>query len=519
MYIEPNTTIKILKNCPLDNTYDHTIYMLSKESQEEYFSSLTKYTLSEQSYQRVNRGAMNVGIKADNLYDCNYLMFQNTSFGKKWFYAFITSVEYVNNVTARITFEIDVMQTWFFDYKLKECFVEREHIANDTIGANLIPENLELGEYVADDFTATGNGANEPLLAQTSIVVASTFDENYNKVIGGYYGGVYSGLHYQVFPNDNTGAEACSNFIKNAGSKADGIVAVFCMPTKFVVGASDPTKNYNFSKAKNLQDIGGYIPRNNKLFTYPFNFLYCTNLQGSGVAYPYEYFSQDKCTFTLSCDMSCNPSAVLTPTDYKGVTTNFDEKMVLSGFPQLSFTTDTFKAWLSQNATNLAVTALGGATASTNQYVNAQTMLNRGQGMSAQMGFQSASAGAILNVAGVCSQVYAHSLMPNQAHNGSGSQTMLALGLLEFAFMHKHITPEFARIIDDYFDMFGYATHRVKVPNRDSRPHWNYVKTANCVCTGSIPADDMRTICNIYNRGVTFWKHGSEVGNYSLYNK
>ena len=32
--------------------------------------------------------------------------------------------------------------------------------------------------------------------------------------------------------------------------------------------------------------------------------------------------------------------------------------------------------------------------------------------------------------------------------------------------------PEFARIIDDYFNMFGYATHRVKTPNRDGRPHW-----------------------------------------------
>ena len=67
--------------------------------------------------------------------------------------------------------------------------------------------------------------------------------------------------------------------------------------------------------------------------------------------------------------------------------------------------------------------------------------------------------------------------------------------------------------------MFGYATNRVKVPNRNSRPHWNYVKTIGCVVVGSVPADDMNSICSIYNNGITFWKKGTEVGNYSLDNR
>lgn len=73
-------------------------------------------------------------------------------------------------------------------------------------------------------------------------------------------------------------------------------------------------------------------------------------------------------------------------------------------------------------------------------------------------------------------------------------------------------------MIDDYFTMFGYAIKRVKVPNRNSRPHWNYVKTIGCTLTGSIPSDDMKKICNIYNNGITFWKNGSEIGHYELDN-
>ena len=49
MYIEPNTTIRLLKNCPLDNTYDHTIWFADKGSQTSYFRGLTKYVLSEQT--------------------------------------------------------------------------------------------------------------------------------------------------------------------------------------------------------------------------------------------------------------------------------------------------------------------------------------------------------------------------------------------------------------------------------------------------------------------------------------
>lgn len=181
MYIEPNTTIRILKDCPLDTTYDHTVFFKAKAEQTTYFSSLTKYTLNNQTYQRVNKNTMRVQYKADDLYDCNYIMFQNTNFGNKWFYAFIKSVEYVNNITCQVEYEIDVMQTWFFDYTLGQCFVEREHSATDVAGDNTVPENLELGDYVSEDFDASG------VLGEKSIVVAATFDENYQDVGGTIY--------------------------------------------------------------------------------------------------------------------------------------------------------------------------------------------------------------------------------------------------------------------------------------------------------------------------------------------
>ena len=152
MYIEPNTNIRILKDVPLDTTYDHTIYFSSATAQTNYFAGLTKYNLNNQTYQRVKRGYARVQRKAEDLYDCNYMMFQNSAYGNKWFYAFITSVEYVNNVTSEITFEIDDIQSWFFDFTLDQCFVEREHTITDNIGEHIEPESVEMGEYVFNDY-------------------------------------------------------------------------------------------------------------------------------------------------------------------------------------------------------------------------------------------------------------------------------------------------------------------------------------------------------------------------------
>ena len=515
MYIEPNTVIRILKNCPLDKTYEHTIYMTSVANQVGYFKGLTKYTLDKQSYQRVQRGRMRVAVQAENLYDCNYLMFQNSSFGTKWFYAFIKSVEYVNNVTSEIEFEIDVMQTWFFDHTVQKCFVEREHAMDDAVGANTVPESLELGDYVADDFDGTN------ILGSKSIVVAATFmadDGELVNVSGAVYSGIYSGVYYNVFPNTTDGAIAVSELLQLASDKGkdDGIVSVFMMPTAMIGEVLDSARSYEVSKTKNLTKIGSYTPKNNKLFTYPYNFLYVTNLQGNAAAFPYEYFSGESCTFGLAGDFTCNPGVVLYPTNYKGVPANFDEKMVLNGWPQCSYNTDVFKAWLAQNSASIGVSTIGGALGAGANAMFAASLATNPIGATAALVGAGISVGT--SVASTLAQVYEKSIMPRQSHGSLGGTTLAAVGILDFAFMHKHIKPEFAEIIDEYFSVYGYATHRVKVPNRSGRPRWNYVKTLGAVVTGSVPADDMSKIVSIYDRGITFWHNGADVGNYSLDN-
>lgn len=504
MYIAPNTTIRMLKDVPLDNTYRNTIYFAYVANQTSYFSGKTKYTFAAQSYQRVQKGTLRIGRKADDLYDCNYLMFQNTAYGNKWFYAFVTGVEYVNNETSEIRFEIDVMQTWHFDYNVNMSFVEREMSITDNIGDNLVPENLELGEYVYKDLGLTS------LFDLYQIVIAATFDKDMNDATGGMYGGVFSGLHYNVFSTWQSAASFISEATEQ--NKAEGIVSIFMLPIAFTADyQSTIPEVFDIERDKNLTDIDGYVPKNNKLFTYPYNLLYVTNNEGNVANYAFEYFNTDKCNFNVSGAMCCTPECMLVPLNYKGVEKNYNEKLTIGNFPQCAYTVDTFKAWVAQNQNQLALNAINAigttATGAAAMYAS-KGMLGTGMTLS-----------GIQQIGNLVASVSDKSTLPPHARGGGGSIINMANQIKGFQFYYAHIRAEFARIIDDFFNAYGYATHRVKIPNRVIRPHWNYVKTVNVSLTGSVPADDMARLRQIYDNGVTFWRNGDEVGNYALDNR
>ena len=151
------TVIKIIKGAPCDDTYSDVIKFGSAGAQAAYFSGLAKYTFSNCSYQRVNNSVASprspltcrIPTVADNVYDCNYVMFQNQAFGSKWFYGFIRRINYINPDTTEIEYEIDSYQTYQFDYTVKPSLVEREHSATDAFGENFEVEPVSIDRYVA----------------------------------------------------------------------------------------------------------------------------------------------------------------------------------------------------------------------------------------------------------------------------------------------------------------------------------------------------------------------------------
>lgn len=173
-YVIPDSDIKLLRGVHLDPSYSDTIYFANATEQYNYFNGLTGVTLTDYSYIRVNNNTIKVQGNAEQLYNCNYMMFRNTAYGNKWFYAFVLKAEYINDNTVLITFEIDVIQTWLFEAVLEPCFVEREHQATDVIGDNLLPEPIDIGEPICQEMIKT------PYFDNYSIIVCYTTSSNYN---------------------------------------------------------------------------------------------------------------------------------------------------------------------------------------------------------------------------------------------------------------------------------------------------------------------------------------------------
>lgn len=517
MYIEPGTNIRLLHNVPLDTTYDHTIYFSNATAQASYFSGLTKYNLNGYTYQRVNKGVARVGIKADSIYDCNYMMFQNTNFGSKWFYAFITKIEYVNNVTSEITFEIDVMQTWFFDCEPDYCFVERIHTATDVIGEHIEPENLDVGEYVFNSY-----GALQADISSLCVIVA-VIDKN-ETLNGNLYDGIYGAATLKAF--NSTDVSGINEFLYSYIQQYDNIISIYIVP-KFCIKVSVPSGGVELSSGEtgngvdlelgyaNDSDgsgtIDGYEPKNKKLFTYPYNFYHIDNANGGSMALRFEFFTggnvkvRIESTVTQPVQLACRPKY------YKGVNQidqpNNCECLTIGNFPICSWSVDSYQAWLAQNSIPLAAnTGLGAASLAAGALVGgvaAPAIAVSGVALAANTLMQ----GYRASIASDIVKGSANNGGVNTAHKNNN-----------FYGGRMSITAEYAKMIDDYFNMYGYAVKCTMKPNRNARPHWTYVKTINCTVTGSVPCDDMRRICDIYNSGITFWANGSEVGNYTLDN-
>lgn len=148
------TSIRLLSGVPFSNDYKHTRWFDNEAQQLNYFASRNVvHSMSEANFQRIEGHAfIAVNRSIDELWGTNYLMFQNAQYNSKWFFAFVTRLEYVQKKTTYVHFEIDVFQTWRFEMNFKPSYVVREHcrLWNDDGSpvVNTIDEGLDYGtEY------------------------------------------------------------------------------------------------------------------------------------------------------------------------------------------------------------------------------------------------------------------------------------------------------------------------------------------------------------------------------------
>ncbi len=123
---QPDTVVYLCSTQLKINNKNQLTFANANE-QHQFFMSNMKYQFTDFSYQRQNN-RIRVPIHIDKLWNCNYVMYQNKHYTNKWFYAYITRLEYKNENVTDVFIQTDAFQTWQFDITYKESFIEREMI-------------------------------------------------------------------------------------------------------------------------------------------------------------------------------------------------------------------------------------------------------------------------------------------------------------------------------------------------------------------------------------------------------
>lgn len=487
------------------------------------------------SFLRPNENTIETDFKYGDAIKCNYLALQNPEYSNKWFFAFIDSVDYISNGNARINYTIDDAATWFDYWNPKPCFVEREHVNDDTIGLHTYPENLEHGEYI-------NVGSQNMGIGSCHIVVAMTEEYNSDRTITNIYNGIPNGLVYYLCQSFD-GNSFLRYALSYAANKKDLsiIQAVFLVPDS-LTGYNNISKwNYadtsgglsyggyanigssmnaaglqSYQVAKKLDNINGYVPKNNKLFCWPYNFLVIDNNGGAAAEYRYEDFSSGTCGFDMKGDITPGCSIKLIPENFKGLAANYSEALNAIKLPIGSWQGDTYTNWLTQNGVNVGLSIAG----SVGEIVAGAGLTATGAGAVAGV---TSIAGGVTGIASTLNTMYQHSRIPNQVSgNINSGDVTYSIGQSTFTAYQRQIKREYAEIIDNFFTMFGYKINKIKVPNQKGRQNWNFVKIASgeilAYSNKGVPAEALTNINRIYESGTTVWHNHDNIGNYNLSN-
>lgn len=524
-----NSELHLYSGVPFDPRYEHSIFWESgngegKAKQDYFFGTLPGLVRADFRFIRKDQ-EINVNIPYDECVEqgYNYCCIINNAPYKKWFY-FITGKRFVSpNVTALVV-ELDVIQTYQFDWNIPACMVEREHTRTDVVGENLLSEGLELGEFVINRYTDTTALDELAIMCLSSVTMTNPMGQPVNGVI---CNGIYSGLKMYARTANALGLTVLTAALSSLSTLgvADGVQAIWMYPKSLIKADWDNEGNEVMlevtgtrSSTLALQDIvalNGYIPRNKKLLTYPYCYVYAHNNMGTAATYPFEQFGNRTPTFQLTGTSSPDSVARLIPTGFRGVTRDNESGITLGAYPSCAWTQDAYKIWMAQTAASQDVHMLGAnltvAAGAVQTAVGAVTL-----------NASAAGAGASQMVSGF---MQAQSLLasradkqvqPPQAKGAQSGSCNVTNYCQNFRICTMSIKADQAKRLDQFFDMYGYQTNEVKVPELWTRNHWNFIKTVGCVVLGPIDADDRRKIGAIFDKGITLWHNPDTMYRYDL---
>lgn len=196
------TEVHLLAGVPFNSSYENVRLFNSVDEQYNYFNSFIKYNESNVSYQRVASNAFRSSLKFEEVSLCNYIRFRNSGVDDKWYYGFITDVQFVAPDTTIVYYKLDVFQSFIFNVTIQDSYIDRKHQARWQ--SNGLPyyyvqeENLDYGT----EYTVASRQQYSELPGVVFAVVVSVVDlvQNGNVYGGTRINGVSQPYFYYIIP-------------------------------------------------------------------------------------------------------------------------------------------------------------------------------------------------------------------------------------------------------------------------------------------------------------------------------
>lgn len=547
------TTVQLLR-VPLRIDDENQMYFANQTAQNNYFQSVIWKSLPSQTYQREN-----AYFRVDDDYDaivtnCNYLRYRNAITGNKWFYAYITEFEYKNPNTTFVHFKIDAYQTYMFDITWKDCYIEREHVKDDSMGAHYLKEDFNIPRSIIKSskinipYSYEDNGSIQ-LVPVLMLSQQPTTKDKYSTLLNGEINNTIYWIpdnvqnpswEYNiksvmqsmsaliVYLSNNENAETIDSIVGSFSVPRFALFGVDTVPLhsgEISLGQTirtpmELTSVYtkaNTQKAALLIDKPdfNFQPKNNKIYTSQFFSVSITNMQGIDAEYKTEFLDYTDAlenwglNYVLQAAVSPESCIYLyvdpdVSSNGKYQNTGIPFAIPLDNFPVPAITGDYYNAWLSGHA-------------ATSRNTLAISMLSGVVGMAATAGGNPAGmalmGGSVISIANTLSAVEDASNRADPLKIESTNTARYACGRAKYMLTYRYIGDEDAKAVDNYFTMFGYKVNELKVPEFGTRQYYNYYKMPVCNITGNIPQTALDEIRAKFQRGITLW-NTPDVGNY-----
>lgn len=488
-----NSEINLYQGIPWGNDYKDIRMFISDSERNNYLSSKTLGQWTQCSI--VRPGFVKLTGQLNDVLSANYMSFVNhgitSAQNERVFYCFVKSVNYVNINTVEVEYEIDWIQSYLFDFEYGECFVEREHVNDDTMGKWTLPENIDIGELVI---------ASETLWTEESAVMVQILTDT---VSVNEISNVVDGTTAQGYLIGNIGG--LTDLLQAYNDSPERVVQLVMIAASMINDGSLQkfTKEVAFTRAPFSFSFMGetYIPQNKKLGCYPYMMFTVDNFGSQVEQYRYEDFGQASNTYSFLVEGMPipKPSMQCIPRNYKGIGTVQQNCVTFENFPQCAWVTDTYKQWIAENGLS---TLLSLGTTLTATGVNMAGSIATGDAI----GFASAGLGAAREGVSVYEDIQNHKLHSLQL-NGSTANSGLnySRGWTGFRVTQFMIKPEAAKRIDSRLTRYGYRIDTPKKPNITGRQYFNYVKCNSVHVDGNIPVDAKSAMEKALLSGTTFW--------------